>query len=170
MHTTTRLIVKYSEITEKDILNKTENSQDSTRDDYARAEYSLWYEVLNNSSFFTEENNTEENSYLCDKVFFVCGCGKICLGLDPYEDFSPSVWPRFGDLSCEKFIYSKNLEKFIEILAKAFNEYYDVEIYLKFINFEDLHFSTLLISDNKEEIEKDYAWRIEEKKRRTKEK
>lgn len=150
---------------ESDIVSRTKDPGNASADDFAFAKHDLWCEILKNSSFFTEDENVDSTCFEKTKVFS-CKAGKIEIGLDPYEGFSPSVWSESGDYSCITLLYSQKPEKFAKFLRKAFNEYYDTEIFLKFLKFKDDYFSYLFVSDNEEDVEKAYDLKAESKHRK----
>ena len=58
-------------------------------------------------------------------------------------------------------LYSNNLEKITEFITKALNEYYGLQIHLKFLKFKGDYMSHLFVSGNKDKVEESYNSKVE---------
>ena len=168
------LYFKYGKSFYPDILKKYNISENDSDEDINYASFEFLCEVLGNSSFFVEAetkgSEDEGFTYLFPRKRFVSEHGRIITGI-----VMPQWWPNAMDGTHETNIFSNSVQELVDLIVKAFSEYYGLEIHSKLFFWDkDV---TLLISDSSEEINESYDWlknvyrqsKLESEKRKSKE-
>lgn len=123
------LILCYGKLLEQDYLRKYNVSEKSDDEDLSEARYNYLCEVLGNSSLFEEDSTRQEDEkymYLFPRKHFVSKYGRIVTGI-----VMPCGWPDISDNTDETYIISNSAEELIDLVVKAFGEYYGLEIHSK---------------------------------------